>query len=76
MSAQIIQLYGRGFSPEARAPYAANIYNNTILAVQTLLQQSRRLVEEKGLDACRYSSALQPSADFMEHEVKGEMVRL
>jgi hypothetical protein len=42
--------------------------------MQTLLYQSRRLVEEKGYTNCAYSPSLQTSADYIEKEVKAEMV--
>jgi GTPase SAR1 family protein len=66
---QIIQLYGKGFSDEARAPYANICYTNTIFAMKTLIIQSAKLDPSHGT---RISPESEPSAKFLLEEVKVE----
>jgi len=66
---QIIQLYGKGFGEEARAPYANICYTNTILAMKTLIAQSTKLDPSLG---CQISKEAEVSAKYMLEEVKVE----
>lgn len=66
---QIIQLYGKGFSEEARAPYASIVYMNTILSMKTLIQQSQKLDEK--LD-CHYRPEVELSVEYILNEVKND----
>jgi len=66
---QIIQLYGKGFNDEARAPYANICYTNTILAMKTLLTNAAKL------DASLSTRILpenETAAKYMLEEVKVE----
>jgi len=65
---QIIQLYGKGFSDEARAPYSNICFTNTILAMKTLITQSAKLDNPN----CRISPENEPSVKYMLEEVKVE----
>jgi len=66
---QIIQLYGKGFSDEARAPYANICYTNTILAMKTLVTQSLKLDAQFGTKISQESEA---SSKFILEDVKVE----
>jgi len=66
---QIIQLYGKGFSDEARMPYANICFTNTILAMKTLITQSGKL--DSSLNT-RLSTAVEASAQYMLNDVKVE----
>jgi len=66
---QIIQLYGKGFSDEARMPYANICFTNTNLAMKTLITQSAKLDPSLGT---RMATESEPSARFILEEVKVE----
>lgn len=60
---QLQQLYGEGFSDEARLSYVPIIYTNIILAMKTLAKQAQTLPEELGT---RPAGALAGSVAFVE----------
>ncbi len=65
---QVIQLYGKGFSDEARAPYASIVYANTIASMKTLILQADRL---SGTYDTAYAADLNEAAKFV-NELKLE----
>jgi len=66
---QIIQLYGKGFSVEARVPYANICYTNTILSMKTLITQSAKIDPSLG---CQISKESEASARYILDDVKVE----
>lgn len=67
MLSQIIQLYGKGFSVDARVPYTPIIHANVIVSMKTLIKQAKAL---DGKFETMYSDKVEASASYIEAEVK------